>query len=399
MAGVCKKPQRNGKYRGWYYDAAGKQRFFAGTRRKAETLRIAERLEDDHRQVRLGYRPAPKSADKHRSRPIAEVVAEYLAWGESQGGRGGRPWSKGHARMRRSYLQWWHERLSLRTLADLDSILSRVEKALRELQEAGRAGKTLQSYAETLNALCNWAISRGYLAENSLKDLQGFDTTPQSVRRAMTVEEIHRLLEVAPEHRRLLYELAFTSGLRAKELRSLAVDDLDADLSGLHLHAAWTKDRKGGFQPLPMSLVERLGDFAVREEASRLYARNYSRHDSQLEDVPERPLLFVPTHPAREMAKDLSAAGIPKQNAAGKLDFHSCRVAYVTFVLESGASVKEAQALARHATPQMTMNVYARTRQGRLSKLAEAVGGLIEPKKGDHAASMQRRDASRGKSA
>jgi hypothetical protein len=106
MAGVRKKPIQGGKYQGWFIDAIGKRRFFTGTRAKAETLRIAQRLEDEHRQVRLGYRPAVQSADMHRHRPFTEVKDEYLAWGESQGGRGGRPWGGTHARNRCAHLGW-----------------------------------------------------------------------------------------------------------------------------------------------------------------------------------------------------------------------------------------------------------------------------------------------------
>ena len=65
---------------------------------------MAEKLEADHRQIRLGYRPAPLSADKHRKRPFQEVMEEYLAWGKAQGGRGGRPWAPNHARNRRTDL-------------------------------------------------------------------------------------------------------------------------------------------------------------------------------------------------------------------------------------------------------------------------------------------------------
>lgn len=91
MAGVRREPNPGGKFHGWFYDSVGKRIFFTGTRNRAETLRMAERLEDEHRQVRLGYRPAPLSFDKHRSRPFVEVMVEYLAWGESQGGRGEGP--------------------------------------------------------------------------------------------------------------------------------------------------------------------------------------------------------------------------------------------------------------------------------------------------------------------
>lgn len=59
----------------------------------------------------------------------------------------------------------------------------------------------------------------------------------------------------------------------------------------------------------------------------------------------------------------MAAAGIEKHTANGKLDFHACRVAYINLVLDSGVSLKEAQSLARHATLEMTMNVYGRVRE------------------------------------
>ena len=359
MAGVRSKP-RCGKYVGWFTDIHGKQRFFAGTKSKAKTLQIAERLEDEHRQVRLGYRPAPKSADKHRTTPIQEVIDEYLAWGNSQGGRNGYPWSEIHARKRKSVLEWWRNELGLRVLADLDDALPRTEAALRRLQEAGKSGKTLAHYRESPMAFCEWAVKRGYLSEHPLKDSVGFDTTPKSRRRAMTLEEIAALRRASPPERWLVYETALCTGLRAKELRKLTVGHLDIDGGGLRLDAPWTKSRKPGFQPLPHSLVERLAEFAKGK-------------------AQETPLLAVPvTHCARMLRLDTDAAGIPFWTPEGKLDFHSLRVTNATLVVESGATVKEAQSLLRHSTPELTMNVYAKTRAGRLHEVAEKVGQMIE---------------------
>ena len=82
MAGVRKKPNPGGKYHGWFMDAVGHRKFFTGTLNRSETLRMAKRLEDEHRQIRLGYRPIPSSADKQRQCPFAEVKAEYLSRGE-----------------------------------------------------------------------------------------------------------------------------------------------------------------------------------------------------------------------------------------------------------------------------------------------------------------------------
>jgi len=54
-------------------------------------------------------------------------------------------------------------------------------------------------------------------------------------------------------------------------------------------------------------------------------------------------------------------------------DFHSLRVLFISRVVAGGASVREAQTLARHSTPTLTMNVYS---QASLLDVAGAVNGL-----------------------
>lgn len=389
MAGVRNKPRgKVGKYQGWFIDSTGDTRYFTGTRDRSETKRMAMRLEDDHRQVRLGYRPAASSADRHRIRPVAEAVVEYLAWGESQGGRNGHPWGDTHARNRRAQLAWWQQHIGFVTLGDLPGILPRVETELRRLQHEGRTGKTLANYAESLGAFCDWCVQRGYLADDPLKALAPFDTTPTSHRRAMTAEEIAHLLASCAPHRRLLYETAFMSGLRANELRNLTVEHVDVERGGLRLDAAWTKNRRDGFQRLPQELVGRLLEFGEAGQATRLYAR-FRRNSGGKQRILINPLLYVPSHTSRDLGLDLEAAGIPRQGPGGKVDFHACRTAYVNLVLESGASVKETQKLARHSTPEMTMNVYGRAREERLSEAVECIGEAILPKP-DRAPSVSR---------
>jgi hypothetical protein len=164
-----------------------------------------------------------------------------------------------------------YERLGLSTLGDLPGILPRVEVGLRRLQADGRTGQTLANYAESLGAFCDWCVQRGYLADDPLKALAPFDTTPTTHRRAMAAEEIQRLLASCAPHRRLVYEVAFVSGLRANELRNLTDQHLDHERVGLRLDAAWTKNRREGFQRLPQSLMRRLEAFAETCEATELY--------------------------------------------------------------------------------------------------------------------------------
>ena len=156
---------KSGKtHRFQYTDWQGRRRTATGTESEKETRALATRIEREHLEIRRGWRPAPTSALRHAKRPFPEVRDEYLAWGESQGGRGGRPWGRDHGHKRRVHLAWWGERLGLDVLADLGGILPRVEEALRELQAGGLTGKTVSNRVEGLRAFCAWCIGRGYLA-------------------------------------------------------------------------------------------------------------------------------------------------------------------------------------------------------------------------------------------
>ncbi len=387
MAGVRAKPNQKKRFQGWFTDDTGKQKFFLGTRSRPETLRMAERLEDEHRQVRLGYRPAPTSADRSRTQPFGDMVTEYLAWGEAQGGRGGKGWAPVHAHNRLTDLMWWKGALGLKTLADLQGILPRAERALRVLLDAGKTGKTAYLRAQALRAFGEWCRQRGYLDQQPLEGLAPFDTAPKTTRRALTAEEINGFLGTCTPHLRLLYETAFLSGLRAKELRNLTIVHLDQERSGLHLDAEWTKNRQPGFQPLPKALVERLNAFCQAGEPDRLYEQAYTRNSGRQAKAPKGRLLFVPTHTEKAVAEDLNRAGIPHWTSQGKVDFHALRVAFINQVIDSGATVKEAQTLARHSTADLTMNVYGRTRPERLAETVERMAEKLIPSP-EHVPSM-----------
>ena len=115
--------------------------------------------------------------------------------------------------------------------------------------------------------------------------------------------------------------------------------------------------------------MARLKGYAAIGEAKRLTEKHYRRHTAG--EGPSNPLLFVPRDTARAPATGLAVAGIAKDSPGqGVLDFHCLRTTYVSLVIESGASVKEAMTLARHSTPNLTLNVYARARQERLEQVA-----------------------------
>ena len=354
MAGIRKKPLPSGKYQGWFRNWQRKREYFLGTTISKETLRMARQLEDHHRRIIVGDLPPPKASNVPR--PFAEVAAEYLARGEAHGGHGGRSWSPVHIAVRTRHLtKFWPERLKLTTLADVT--LPKAEAVVRELLKM-KAGKTVQAHIESLKALYKWAKGRGYVECDPLEGLGPVDTTPREPRRAMTVGEIAKLLAVTSPLRRLVYETAMCTGYRKGELTALTVHDLDVERCMLKLAAKYCKGRKDSRQPIPSNLAQKLADFSKGKP-------NCS------------PLLNVDFHIDRLFARDLAAAGIPEIAPDGRLVFHSLRHTYCTLVIESGASLTEAQRLLRHVDPRLTANVYSHARQDRLQSTAEAVGDKV----------------------
>lgn len=376
MSGVRRKPHRTGKYQGWFTSHSGKRIFFTGTRSRRETLLIAQRLDDEARQIRLGYRPAPDLPSRHLDRTITDIIDEYLSWGTLQGGKHGAAWEPVHARKRAMLLHWWIDRLRLEALEDLLPALPNVERALQSLA-ASRSRLTVRHYGEALKAFSRWCTDRDYLPFDPFSRLILLQAKAVTIRRALMPDEIRRLLQQSPPERALLYTVALASGLRAKELRSLQVGDLDKKRSGLQLRPEWTKNRQPGFQPLPQEIMQLMASWAESGAIRELYAK-YPGKASIYRTIPEQPLLYVPSTLSMLFQRDCIAAGIPLKTGAGVANFHALRVTYTTLIVEAGATVKEAQALARHSTPALTMGLYARTREQALHALTEKVGEVLE---------------------
>ena len=205
--------------------------------------------------------------------------------------------------------------------------------------------------------------------------------TVRQRRRALTLDEIHQLLRACRPQYTLLYQTALLTGLRANELRQLGLEHLDVDRGMLRLDADWTKNRRPEWQPLPYALVAALYASAGSGVPQQHYARHYKRPAGQRRvTYPAIPLLCVPLHTETMLYTDLRRAGIPRVTPAGKVDFHALRVAYTHLILEHGATPPEAQHLARHQTPALTLSPeygYARTREPRLHALVEEVAAQV----------------------
>ena len=163
-----KSGKTHSKWRFQYKDYQGVKKTGTGFKSKLETIAIAEKIEAEHLLIRNGYKEAPKKSKKHLERSFMEVAEEYLCWGRTQGGRGGKPWSPIHAKMRESHLKKWQGHLKKDKLKVLSFCLPKVEKVIQNLYEENKSGKTIANFIESLRSFCNFCLNREYIESDPL---------------------------------------------------------------------------------------------------------------------------------------------------------------------------------------------------------------------------------------
>ena len=141
--------------------------------------------------------------------------------------------------------------------------------------------------------------------------------------------------------------------------------DFDDGSPTVTVEAAYSKHRRRDVLPL-------------REEIARPLSEHLAHK------MPETKAFNVPTHTCHMIRSDLSAAGIPYRDSAGRYaDFHALRHTFITNLARSGVHPSTAQTLARHSTITLTMDRYTHTMP---EQLAVAVQKLPHLSIGDEAA-------------
>jgi len=213
---------------------------------------------------------------------------------------------------------------------------------------------TVNHYIHSLKAFANWMVS-DYRAERSpFLSLKTFNTQTdvRRERRPLTKEEAINLVRVANNgatiagirgaERAMMYTLAMTTGLRAGELQSLTRSSFSLGAEPyVIVEAAYSKHRRRDTVPL-------------RADVARL-VRAYLAETTRDDKLFRRPS----ANGTRALRIDLEAAGIPYCLNGKYADFHSQRHTFVSNLFDSGATPKEAQTLARHQDPRLTLGRYA----------------------------------------
>lgn len=245
------------------------------------------------------------------------------------------------------------DQLNWRWWADIDG--QRASALIQSLTKADgtpHTQATRYAYFTALRAFCRWHCDRTGVAMPLLPKTGSPQAT--RIRGCLTLDEARALIATTrasgverhgldPEQRALVYEVAMSAGLRAKELTSLTPSCVRTGKHpALMLPAEITKNRRDSTVPITQALADKLAGYI----AARRIAMDAG-------------LFVVPNQSAAMIRKDMAAAKIPEQRSEhGRTtwrDFHSLRHTFISLVANDPRNtIQTARDLARHHSVTMT---------------------------------------------
>jgi len=366
MASVYK---RGRKWTAVYLDEDGKRRTRVGFTDKRETLKLAQRLEDEATARREGLiDDVQQRLAVHGRAPIAEHLERYM---QHLAGRGN---GDAYRTRVRSDIERTLGAVAWGTLREItaDSFTAHLDD-LRDGEGVG--ARTLNARRQSVRGFVRWCVRHGRLAADPLASVGAYreGDDRRRVRRAFTADEVCELLRFTrrgPERcgttgddRAMFYALLAHTGFRRSEAASLRRESFRLDEGTVVVDAGYSKRRRQDEQPLPAALIAPLLEWLDgRAKGKPLWSLPANPHRVWLRPdlrASRAAWLYEPAERDERRARRATAF-LAERDAQGRvLDFHAFRHGFITGIVSSGAPVSVAQRLARHSTPTLTLGVYS----------------------------------------
>lgn len=253
--------------------------------------------------------------------------------------------------------------------------IEKIKRWLRdERKRCNHAASTFNARVTVLRSFARWLECEGDLDRNPLLGLSRINAQVDRrwERRAATHQEIEAILAAAAQGKKLrrltgpdramLYRMAMLTGMRAAELASLTRPQITItdDGASVRLRAIDSKNKTESELPLPKGFAAVLNVWMRARGFDRLWPGAWYRHAAAMLRV------------------DLKAAGVPFRDVSGRvLDFHALRHTFITAIVRSGANVRVAQKLARHANVNLTLQVYTHVDLGEMREAVEKAAAAM----------------------
>lgn len=386
MASIFKKKGR-GSYFVAYFNADGRRQIRScKTTDRAAASRIAKKIEADIALRREGVIDATLDRLAVESRrPTAEHLTDFSTELAARGV------TEKHREQTKSHIERLLKKAGITALSELSPYA--IQAAIGKLRGENRSVGTCNSALRAIKAFSRWLHHDGRLPADLLASLRtkSVDADRTYTRREFSADELEQLvlttekgpaiLGMGSVDRAMCYRVAAGSGLRANELRSLTPEsfNLNADPPTIIVKAGYSKRRQNDLQPISNGLSELLSPWLEKKSAgSSVFAlpdKTAKMLHRDLKAARQAWLNEAKTEAAKSY-REKSDFLKPLDSNGDVIDFHSFRHGYISSIVNSGASVKVAQELARHSTPVLTIGRYA---HARLNDLCGAIESLRIP--------------------
>jgi site-specific recombinase XerD len=237
-----------------------------------------------------------------------------------------------------------------------------LRRYLASLAERGQAPSTIARKLAALRALLRVQLELGNRTENPA-ELLGAPKRPKRLPRVLKPQEVAALLDRIPAgtplelRDRALFELAYSSGLRAEELVSLELESIDFDAECVRVEGKGSKTRLVPFGEHARLALERY----LERGRPALLAGPASTRALLLSKSGRR----LSTSDVRRRLRIWSRQAVARAPALIDAHPHALRHSFATHLLEGGADLRAIQELLGHSTISTTQ-VYTRVESGRL---------------------------------
>ncbi|MCW2960126.1 MAG: hypothetical protein JWM90_513 [Thermoleophilia bacterium] len=233
-------------------------------------------------------------------------------------------------------------------LADIR--MAHIKRYAATLAARGLANNTIRRNLAPLRALLATAVEDGLIRSNpaaGFRNVYGVRRQDTFVHKALSDDELVRLLDAVPESYRELLEFLAETGLRIGEAIELRWKDVDFAAGRVHVQRRWYKDgvdapkSRFGIRAVPLTpeRAQALADRAGRAEQLLFTNSAGQRHDScNLMKRIVRPASIV--------------AGIPWATV------HCLRHTCASRLFRAGWNAKQVQMMLGHHSPAFTLATY-----------------------------------------
>ena len=264
---------------------------------------------------------------------------------------------------------------------------ARIQVIYANLQTQGKVRTALKAHV-TLNVACKMGVRWGWLSRNPCDHV--LRPNYHAPRKAIwTADELRRFLDGAKRQPFYpLWMLAVTTGARFGELRGLTWDDVDWQAGTLSIQCNLQRiDGEWVTQPpktasgertigLPPEGVAALKEQRARQNETRLRAGDkWERGNLVFANLEGHPLHWTVVYRALD--------GVCKRLDLPPIGMHGLRHLHASLLLDAGVPVPAVSQRLGHATPGVTMSIYAHVikRQGE-DQATEAIGRALRIRRG-----------------